>query len=508
MSIHPARPLRWVFGSLLCWFAAGVAAAGDQPQWGARHSRNMVSDETGLPATFDRDTGRNVKWFVPLGSRTFATPIVARGRVLIGTNNAPPRNPRHKGDRGVLMCLDEKTGKLLWQLVVPKRQGDKYEDWPNIGICSAPSVEDGRVYVMTNRTEVLCLDLDGLANGNDGPFTDEAAFVTPPGATAVRLTGTDADIIWRFDLVKQGGVHPHDSPHASILIDGQFLYLNSGNGVDNTHRKIRRPDAPSLVVLDKATGRLVARDGERIGPRVFHSTWSSPAMGTAGRRRLLFYGGPDGVCYAFEPLAAMPGAGEVATLKKVWWFDCDPTAPKENVHTYVGNRNEGPSIIKGMPVYHDGRIYVAVGGDIWWGKRKAWLKCIDATGTGDVTASHLLWSYPLSRHCCATPAVHDGLVYIADCGHGVHCIDAKTGQAAWTHDTQGEIWGSPLVADGKVYVGTRRRQLWVFAAGREKEVLATIRMDGELNGTVTAANGTLYVATMARLYAIAKRPPK
>jgi len=361
---------------------------------------------------------------------------------------------------------------------------------------------------VTNRGEVVCLDMDGLADGNDGPFRDEADFMTPHGGPRVKVSPNDADIIWVFDTVKQAGTYPHDSPHASILIDGPFLYLNTSNGVDNTHRKIRRPEAPALIVLDKATGRLVARDGERLSPRTFHCTWSSPSLGGVGRRRLVFFGGPDGVCYAFEALKAASPHARVATLAKVWSFDCDPEAPKKNVHAYVRNREKGPSVIKGMPVYHDGRVYVAVGGDIWWGKRKAWLKCIDASGSGDVTASGLIWSYPLVKHSCSTPAISGGLVYIADCGHGLHCIDAKTGRAVWTHETKQEIWGSPLVADGKVYIGTRRRVLWVFAAGRRKKVLATIRMDGALHGTVTAANGVLYLTTMARLYAIGKTAGK
>ena len=501
--------VRWL--ALVLWVsgpAVGAAVAADRPQWGVRYSRNMVSDEKNLPETFDPASGKNVKWRVPLGSQTYTTPIVAAGKVLVGTNNAQPRNTRHKGDRGVLMCFDQQTGKLCWQLVVPKRQGDMYQDWPNVGICSPPTVENGSAYVVTNRGQVVCLDLDGLADGNDGPCRDESRYMAPRGSAPVKVTATDADIIWVFDIVKQAGIHPHDSPHASILIDGQFLYLNSSNGVDNTHRKIRKPEAPSLIVLDKATGRLVARDGERLGPRTFHCTWSSPSLGTVGARRLVFFGGPDGVCYAFEALEAAPAPGRVAALRKVWSFDCDPGAPKEDVHKYIGNRSEGPSIIKGMPVFHDGRIYVAVTGDIWWGKRKASLKCIDATGTGDVTKTHLVWSYPLSRHACSTPSVHDGLVYIGDCGRRVHCIDAKTGRAVWTHEAKGEIWGSTLVADGKVYIGTRRRDLWVLAAGREKKVIARIRMDGALHGSVTGANGVLYVATMAKLYAIGKTAPK
>ena len=76
--------------------------------------------------------------------------------------------------------------------------------------------------------------------------------------------------------------------------------------------------------------------------------------------------------------------------------------------------------------------------------------------TGDMTERGLVWSYPLDGHCCSTPAIHEGLVYVADCGGKVHCVDARSGQPYWVHDAGGEIWASTLVADGKVYIGTRR----------------------------------------------------
>ena len=161
-----------------------------------------------------------------------------------------------------------------------------------------------------------------------------------------------------------------------------------------------------------------------------------------------------------------------------------------------------------MPVFHDGRLYVTVGGDIWWGKNEAWLKCIDATKTGDITPTGLLWSYPLERHCCSTPSVHDGLVYVADCGGKVHCVDAQTGRPYWVHDAGGEIWASTLVADGKVYIGTRRGDFWVLAAGRRARVLSSIRLDDPVISTPVAANGTLYVGTMTRLYALAEAQAK
>jgi len=506
MFARTTGSLRGALAALLCLLPpAARTDARDQPQWGQRYSRNMVSPETHLPESFDPATGRNIKWVAALGSESYATPIVAGGKVLMGTNNGQPRDPRHKGDRGVLMCLDERDGSLCWQLVVPKIGGDPHLDWPGSGICSSPTVEGDRVYVVSNRAEVLCLDLNGQANGNDGPCREEGRLMAPKNAKPMKVTGTDADILWRFDIRSGAGVHQHDVAHSSILLHGRFLYVNTANGIDSRHRRIPRPEAPSLIVLDKTTGRLVARDVEPIGPRIVHSTWSSPALGEVGGRTLVFLGAGDGVCYAFEALRAIPPASEPAKLKKVWSFDCDPNAPKEDVQRYVGNRRESPSNIKGMPVFHKGRVYVAAGGDIWWGKHQAWLKCIDASKTGDVTRTGLVWSYPLRRHACTTPAIHDGLVYIADCGRLVHCLDANTGKPCWTHRTGGAVWGSTLVADGKVYVGTQRGDFWVLAAGRKKKVLSSVRLDSPISGTPVAANGTLYVATLKRLYAVQEK---
>ncbi len=283
------------------------------------------------------------------------------------------------------------------------------------------------------------------------------------------------------------------------MILGNYLYLNTATGVDNTHKRIRAPDAPSLVVLDKKTGRLVARDGEHIAPDIFHCTWSSPSLGEAKGRPLIFFAGGNGVVYAFETLAegrqpvvsgqVTAAAADSPTppddqqrttdtpvrrLKKVWQFDFDPAAPKRDVHSYLSNRREGPSNISGMPAR-----------------------------TGEITTTGLIWSYPLQKHVMSTPAILNGLVFIADCGRAFHCLDAETGQPHWTEEIKGEAWASPLVADGKVYLGTRSGSFYVFAASKEKKLLSTVELGDPISATATAANGVLYVATMRRLYAVA-----
>jgi len=467
----------------------------------------MVSNEAHLPSTVDLTAHGNIKWSASLGSHAYGSPVISGGKVLVGANNADPRDPRHDGDRGVLLCLNESDGSLCWQLVVPRIGGDIYKDWPQISLCSPPTVEGDRVYTLTNRFEVVCLDLGGQADGNDGPYCDEGTHMPAAGADPMEVTNLDADIIWIFDMVEQAGIYPHDAAHSSILLDGRYLYVNSCNGVDKTHRRIPRPEAPSLIVLDKQTGRLVAQDGERIGARIFHSTWSSPALGEVAGRRLVFFGGGDGVCYAFAALKSPAPDNDVpshtvAQLDRVWRFDCDPDAPKEDIHSYWRNLREGPSNIKSMPVLHGDRLFVTVGGDIWWGKREAWLMCIDVTQTGEITKTGRLWSYALERHCCSTPSIHDGLAFVADCGGMLHCVDAASGQQYWTHDLGREVWGSTLVADGKVYVGTRRGDFWILAANKERHVLSHTRFDASIGTTPVAANGILYVATLERLYAI------
>jgi outer membrane protein assembly factor BamB len=493
------------FGCSILLTLSCTGQGSDSPQWGEKHSRNMISNETGLPESFDPETGKNIKWSVSIGSDAYATPVISGGKVLIGANNADQRDPRHVGDRGILLCLNESDGSLCWQLVVPRLEGDRHNDWPMVGICSPPTVEDNRVYLLTNRSEVLCLDLNGQTDGNDGDFQGEGWYMAPTGEFPYEVTLKDADIIWMYDLRLQLGVSPHDSPHASILLDGDFLYLNTCNGVDYRHLETTGLNAPAIIALDKKTGRLVARDNERFGPRIFHSSWSSPAMGEVNGKKLIFFAGPDGILYAFEALSKADPFGEVELFKKVWQFDCDPAAPKENIHSYLRNRKESPSNFLGMPVFYKNRIYVTVGGDIWWGKREAWLKCIDATKTGDITATGEIWSYPLKEHSASTPAISKGLIYVTDCGKNLLCSDAETGKPIWQHKFEQDSWSSALVADGKIYAGSRGSDFWTLKEGSELIVLDFAKLDSPIHATPVAANGVLYIATMSKLYAIKRR---
>lgn len=159
--------------------------AADYAQWGGGNTRNMVSDEKGLPTDIDpgkkygpkaapKEAGRlrpnaeqankapgaedidmsttkNCLWVAKLGSQTYGTPMIANGQVYVGTNNESPRDEKSIGDRGIMMVFDEYTGEFKWQLVSPKMGSGKVNDWEYLGICASPTIVGDKGYVPGNR---------------------------------------------------------------------------------------------------------------------------------------------------------------------------------------------------------------------------------------------------------------------------------------------------------------------------------------------------------------------
>ncbi len=504
----------------------------DWPQWGGSDARTMSSTETNLAESFEpgkrtRDelginllTAKNVSWVARLGSENYSAPTVAEGRVFIGTNDESPLDDRiGPTGGGQLRCLDELTGQEIWKLLVPRLEIDRSKvsedfDDMNLGICSTATVKDNCVFVVTNRCEVLCLDVDGLANGNQGPFMEEDRFSLKADAEPMKLEANDADILWRFDMLRELPVFPHDASNCSVLVHGDFVYACTANGVYDG--KIVMPSAPTLIALDKRTGELVAKDDGHISADVFHGQWSSPSLGTINGKTLIFFGGGDGWCYAYEPVTTR--GDEPSILKEVWRFDCNPPGYRARGDMkldywailrgssngfMVDDRLISPSEIIGTPAVYKNRIYVMIGQDPVHGPGAGALSCIDPQGEGDITRSGRVWQYCEIGRSMSTVSVADGLVFAAEQSGKVHCLDAETGELYWVQDTGEEIWASTLVADKKLYIGTRRG-LMVLSADRAGRELADIRLGSAIWSAVTAANGTLFIASQRNLWAVRK----
>jgi outer membrane protein assembly factor BamB len=457
--------------------AAGMFASdpgsGDWPMWGGTSDRNMVSNQKGLPSSWDVEKKRNIRWVAALGSQTYGNPTVAKGKVFVGTNNEGLRDPKQGGDRGVLMAFDEKTGEFLWQHTNEKLAAGRVNDWPFQGVASSALVEGDRLYYVTNRAELVCLDTEGFRdNGeNDGPVKDE------------KLTGKEnADIIWKLDLMEELGVHPHNLANSSPTINGDMIFIMTANGHDESHVHIPSPKAPALIAVDKKTGKVLWEDNQ-VGEKILHGQWSSPSVGTLGGVLQVVSAQGDGWVRGYE----------AKTGKLLWSFD---TNPKESV--WPKTRNE----VISTPILYDNVVYLANGQDPEHGEGVGHLYAIDPTKRGDITKTGLIWHYGEIRRSISTGALADGILYYADFSGFLHALDAKTGKLIWKHDMLAAVWASPLVADGKVYLGDEDGDVVVMKAGRTKEVLFEGNMGSSVYGTVVPANGALLITNRNQLISI------
>jgi outer membrane protein assembly factor BamB len=456
---------------MLSGMACFPLASQDWPMWGGTAQRNMTSTMKGLPDAWDVKTGTNIKWKAPLGSTSNGNPVVANGKIFLGTNNGNPRNPELTGDKGVLMCLRESDGTFLWQAVTDKLDEDS--DWPEEGVCSSPAVEGNRLYYVSNRGELVCLDTEGFMDGtNDGPFQDEA-----------RKGPTDADIIWKLDMRKELGVSQLFMASSSPVVWEDLVFVETSNGRDAGDEKVPAPLAPSFLAVNRNTGKVVWQD-HSPGEAILHGQWSSAALATIDGVAQVFFPGGDGWLYGFD----------ARTGRQIWKFDMNPRDA-----VWPKTRNYGVS----TPVFSGGRVYMGVGQDPDHPNGIGHMYAIDPAGRGDITEAGRAWQYDGISRTMSTAAVADGLVYIADLKGILHCLDARSGKPYWTFDMMAPVWGSPLVADGKVYLGDQDGDVAVLRAGTEMKKISEIDMANAVYSTPVPANGVLYVMTRSELYAIA-----
>jgi outer membrane protein assembly factor BamB len=496
--------------------ALAAAAKDDAKQlwalFGVTPQRNMLNTvDTNVPSEWhaawketsngkvlDTAQSKHIKWVAKLGSRAYGGPIVSGGKVYVGTNNESPRNPKIKGDKGVLMCFAESDGKFLWQGIHDKLPSGQVHDWPKEGLCSTPIVEGNRVYYVNNRCEVICADTDG------DPETK------------------GEKVLWKLEMMKDLNVFPHNMSACSPVIVGELLFVVTANGVDEDHINIPSPEAPSFIAINKKTGKVVWKDASP-GKLIMHGQWSNPVYAVVNGKGQIIFPGGDGWLRAFNP----------ETGKQIWMFDANPKDSKYE----LGGKGTRSDFIA-TPVIVGNQMFIGTGQDPEHYEGIGHLWCVDITKTGDISPelsldgkvpstkskpnpnSGVVWHYggPVKKEDAAkvnrdyyfgrtmsTVAVQDGLVYAGELAGYLHCLDAKTGKPYWVHDLKAAVWGSAYWVDGKVFIATEDGDVWIFKHGKDKAEPKKIEMEQPIRSTPIVVNGVLYVMTESHLYAIANK---
>ena len=546
---HPSDPTR----AALAGIATMKVGRLDWPQWGGWSGRNNTPLGRNIPTSWDvgefdddtgawkKGTGRNIKWVARLGTNSHGTPVVAGGRVFLGTNNGAARVKRFPEtvDLGCLVCFRESDGAFLWQHSNRKLRSGRVNDWGYQGVCSTPYVSGNRLWYVNNRCEVVCLDVEGFRDGeNDGPYKTEESEAKD-----------EADVVWKLDMIGTLGVFPHNMSYCSVTCAGDILFVNTSNGVDNSHVRMPRLRAPSFIALDRNTGKLLWTDNASA-EFVLHGQWSSPAFAVLGGVPQVLFAGGDGWLYSFHARNYRGGRP-----KLLWKFDCNPKTSK----WILEGRGERNNIIA-TPAIYKGLVYLAVGQDPEHGGGVGHLWCIDPTRRGDVSPtlavdargkplpqrrfqavnptrgeravanpnSAAVWHYDgvdldgsgkldsfneLMHRTISTVAIKDDLLVVGDLSGLVHCLDARTGRRHWTYDMLAECWSSPLIVDDRIYVVDLDGDVNIFGLSSDPKValksgepLQTVNMGNGVEATPIVANNVLYVASRSYLFAIQQKP--
>jgi outer membrane protein assembly factor BamB len=285
---------------------------------------------------------------------------------------------------------------------------------------------------------------------------------------AFDLKGTE---LWMRDIQKDYGKFGLNWGYASSpLLHEDALYVQVLHGM--------RTDEPSyLMRLDKKTGRTVWRverqtDAQQESP----DAYSTPA--------LLKYGNTTEI--------AITG-GDVVTGH-------DPASGKEVWRVRGLNpENRGDYRIVASPVVAGGLLIAPT--------RESPMLAVKPGGRGDVTSTHVAWSFTRGGPDVPTPVADGRYLYVVNDRGVVHCLELKTGQIVYGPQRlrPGTYSASPVLADGRIYVTSEEGVTSVFAAGPEFKVVAENTMDEYTLSSVAVSNGQIFLRTEKHLYAIGKK---
>ena len=439
-------------GLSLCLLIGSSALAGDWAHWRGPEM-NGISRETNLVDNWDLESKKNVKWVSDIGGRS--TPIILNGRVYLNcrTNHDVADPDQLIHAQEQVVCWDAETGKVLWT--------DKFNVFqtdipaPRVGWASmVGDTETGNVYVHSVSGIFRCYNPDGK-------------------------------VLWEYSLFEEyGKISGYGGRTQTPIIDEDrvivsYLTLNWG-------KTAVPPPKQTYYAFNKKTGQLEWVSAP--GGKPYDTNYSCPIISVINGQRMLIAGNSDGGIYAINS----------RTGESIWGFK-------------MSKRGLNSSAVT------DGKlVFISHGEDNIDNSEFGRIQCIDGSGTGDITKTGSVWRIDDIKAGYASLLVNEGILYVITDSGKLLAYDAPTGKTLWEHSLGTVGKGSPIWADGKLYVMEVNGNIHILKPSREKcETLSKTQLiaseaDGydEIYGSPAIANGSVFFCTRDRLICVSDAEKK
>jgi outer membrane protein assembly factor BamB len=432
-----------------------------------------VSEARGLPVEFGPN--KNVLWktAIPRGA---SSPVLVQDRVLLTAA---------EGKKRTVVCLDSETGKRVWERSIEVTE-PHHRHPLNDPASPTPLTDGSSVYAFFPEYGLVGYDLSGRERWKHtlGPF--------------VSLHGISASPVLSGDRI-------------ILLIDQA-----RGSFVAAFHRKdghqawrTERPDAA----------------GGYSTPTIYPAPGGVSQVVVSSPRELVSYSAETG-----EKLWWVVHMGEQPQTSPIFWHDMIFAVGTGGAETWEGDevfqqldvnrdgfvdasefpKSWGPIAGTVLDADGDGKLslaeWKAFGARIHGGGPSA-LVAVGLDGRGDVTETHVRWRFSRALPDLASPLIYEDVLYLVKSGGVMTALDPSTGrilkQGRLSGDPDG-IFGSPVAADGKIYVTSASGKVTVVKAGPNWTTLAVNDLGEECYASPAIANRRIYIRTWSSVYAFAK----
>jgi outer membrane protein assembly factor BamB len=195
--------------------------------------------------------------------------------------------------------------------------------------------------------------------------------------------------------------------------------------------------------------------------------------------------------FASHTVAHVAGRDQLLVNGPLEVSSYDPSTGKRLWHCEGPSKEAASTIVAGTDVVYGSAGYPTKS-----------VLCIRADGSGDVTKSHVLWRYKGKAAFVPTPLLHEELLYVADDAGLLMCLDAKTGELAWSKRLEGGFSASPVLAGGNIYLPNEAGLMYVFKPGRSYQQIAANDLHDGGFATPAICGSRIYLRTLHQLHCI------